>query len=636
MGDNALGYDVGGETVRPADFMVMNLVSTPFTRPLSNLLQTERWSKESVGDIEYVFRITHPGEYTVHILFVESWHQRAGIRVFNVDMQGQPVFQNVDLFAEYGYQTPAEKVAAITISDADEDLRVRFRPTTSPEGPAVYAIRVVHQPTAPSSAPPTPTPNEIPTTSTPAPPLVAPTPPPSPPMPTDVEELPFVVARLNCGGNEFVDAQGRSWVSDASLEPGGSTVRPSDHVPVAYTLTPETAEFATIFETERFSTMDTGPLRYTIPVGSSGLYAVELLFGESWHHSAAVRKFDIAVQDVVIVGSMSVVAEAGFQHPLIKTVTARVDSDLSVTVELLPVSSAPEGPTLSALRVTKISALPPSTPTSESVYRVNCGGSTVEDVEGNVWVGDNTLDYAVGGNMIRPGDYQSVTLAPSPYTVPLAVVLAEERWSTLAIGDIEYVFAVPPGEYVVKMLFAEVWHRDAGTRLFHIDVQNNRVFQNVDLITEYGFQTPAEKVAFVIVAADESEIRLTFRASALGKEGPAVYAISIERNLATRRTRREVDSRAVGVPTPTLSGGTYLLLSVTSGVGATLLLLVGLSVAVHTAGRKASAAEATTKLYIDIDLHEAEATEPQESVRVPATGVLGHGVDSNDLDSRSL
>ena len=54
-------------------------------------------------------------------------------------------------------------------------------------------------------------------------------------------------------------------------------------------------------------------------------------------------------------------------------------------------------------------------------------------------------------------------------------VLDTERWTNSDIGPIQFTIAVPTiGTYQVRLLFAGVWHRNAGTRVFHINLQGRR------------------------------------------------------------------------------------------------------------------------------------------------------------------
>ena len=71
-----------------------------------------------------------------------------------------------------------------------------------------------------------------------------------------------VLYRLNCGHNGFVaDANGDMWTGDATMTPGGATVKASRWTDVNYALTPETEPYASLFEVERCVTVTVTPLK---------------------------------------------------------------------------------------------------------------------------------------------------------------------------------------------------------------------------------------------------------------------------------------------------------------------------------------------------------------------------------------
>lgn len=230
-----------------------------------------------------------------------------------------------------------------------------------------------------------------------------------------------------------------------------------------------------MFETEHFTNAQMGALVYTIPVTSTGMYEMVLVLGESWHPSVSTRLFDVSMQGTLVYASLSIYSRGGHLLPLLLTKCVTVDGLLSIEITLDAVASAPEGPTISGLIVTKVAelgapspTLPPST--EVALYRINCGGPSVIDSNGNVWLTEDTLGQTIGGNVVRPSDLlPGLTYAATPYTVPLASILETERWSSPSIGSVGYRFGeLQPGTYTVKMLFVETWHPDPGERVFNV------------------------------------------------------------------------------------------------------------------------------------------------------------------------
>jgi hypothetical protein len=82
------------------------------------LYQTARYNNAGSTPLVYTFPVAN-GTYTVNLLFAE-WNtslEFAGARVFNVKMQGAPVFSNLDIFAEAGTDAALVKSAGITVSN---------------------------------------------------------------------------------------------------------------------------------------------------------------------------------------------------------------------------------------------------------------------------------------------------------------------------------------------------------------------------------------------------------------------------------------------------------------------------------------------------------------------------------------
>lgn len=82
------------------------------------LFLTARKSENPGASLIYAFNIPN-GAYHVNLYFAETWGpaMAVGHRVFNVKMQGSPVFTNLDIFAEAGADAALIKGADITVSN---------------------------------------------------------------------------------------------------------------------------------------------------------------------------------------------------------------------------------------------------------------------------------------------------------------------------------------------------------------------------------------------------------------------------------------------------------------------------------------------------------------------------------------
>ena len=77
------------------------------------LFRTERYNAGSSPMI-YSFPVTN-GSYQVNLSFAEIYFTSVGARVFNVKLQGNPVFQNLDIFASAGANKALVKGAVVEV-----------------------------------------------------------------------------------------------------------------------------------------------------------------------------------------------------------------------------------------------------------------------------------------------------------------------------------------------------------------------------------------------------------------------------------------------------------------------------------------------------------------------------------------
>jgi beta-galactosidase len=142
------------------------------------------------------------------------------------------------------------------------------------------------------------------------------------------------VYRVNCGGPDYVDAEGNRWLADRTLTPGrdwGSTSWAVEYphlppalgslrrisVPIAGTNNPE------LYRDFRYGRQ---ALTYTFSV-PDGEYEVELHLVEPWYgrgniKAEAWRLFDVAINGETQLQNVDVWKEAGYAHALVKRLPA--------------------------------------------------------------------------------------------------------------------------------------------------------------------------------------------------------------------------------------------------------------------------------------------------------------------------
>src|SRR5690348_7922300 len=181
--------------------------------------------------------------------------------------------------------------------------------------------------------------------------------------------------RVNCGGPAFTDSHGNAWSADYGYSEGGT-----------WTFTdPFSGPDQNPYMTSRYDDYGhAGNLKYSFPV-ANGWYKVRLHFGGVG--SVGDRTQGVAVEGVVAIRSMDVIAEAGVNNPLVKEILTEV-KDGQIDIEFLP------GSGYSPL-VNGIEVLPSEAPTTFAPIRVNSGGPAFTDSHGNAWSAD--YGYNEGG-----------------------------------------------------------------------------------------------------------------------------------------------------------------------------------------------------------------------------------------------
>ena len=104
------------------------------------LYQTERWDSSSAPEMTYSFSVPN-GDYLVKLHFAEIYEDAAfvGGRVFDVEIEGVLVLDNLDIFSEVGFNVALIKTMNATVSDGQIDIVFRHMV----EDPKVSAIEIL-------------------------------------------------------------------------------------------------------------------------------------------------------------------------------------------------------------------------------------------------------------------------------------------------------------------------------------------------------------------------------------------------------------------------------------------------------------------------------------------------------------
>lgn len=153
---------------------------------------------------------------------------------------------------------------------------------------------------------------------------------------------------INCGGGEYTDSAGHTWISDAGFYNAGKSFSVSQ--PIAGT------DADPLFQTERWDKPASPELIYSIPV-PAGEYRVRLYFSENYGATSQVgrRVFDVLVEGGVVLDDYDIFARAGALTAISEEFHVVVADD-ALTIEF---RHGVENPKIAAIEVETISVTPP-------------------------------------------------------------------------------------------------------------------------------------------------------------------------------------------------------------------------------------------------------------------------------------
>jgi len=170
------------------------------------------------------------------------------------------------------------------------------------------------------------------------------------------------------------------------------------------------------------------------------------------------------------------------------------------------------------------------------LYRVNAGGESYTDTDGNAWEADN---YFTGGTV--PGSLPSTTIAGTEDDA----LYQSERYGGGGNADpFSYSFDVENGWYTVNLHLAEVWHGVSsngdcpidgdctGARLFSVDAEGQTVLSEYDIYAEAGASATAIVETLSGIEVTDGTLDLNFYLGPNGVDNPKVSALSVAKSSA--------------------------------------------------------------------------------------------------------
>ena len=318
-------YATGGSTSNLPSSTV--IVPSPLGAALSPIEAAfPVFSSNRYGGFTYTIPVSSVGWYGVRLLFVENYWASIGARVFSVTAQGVTVISHLDLNTVgpnptvpctqgvRGGLTQTTSYIFNTTVHVDSSLTVKLTFVPIVDNPIVSAVEVfpVSGPN-PTAAPPTPTSAFTPHTS-------GSTRPTSTPIFPHDSSTGAVAPRsgfslnINCGSTiSFTNSLGQMFVADQNYSSPTSVWAGTPNNGAAWTNT--TSDMYPLYNSNRY-----GNVRYVIPVPSAGQYQVTLHYAEMYWTAVGRRVSSVAVQGVVRIASLDLIAVTGHEYSAYTTV----------------------------------------------------------------------------------------------------------------------------------------------------------------------------------------------------------------------------------------------------------------------------------------------------------------------------
>lgn len=402
-------------------------------------------SNSSQTPLKYEVPVPNNGLYDVHLHFCEISPDKmaVGARVFHVMLEGNVTMENLDVYSEIGHHTALIKSATVHVNDGL--LSIEFQH----EGAMISAIEIL----------------PVSTTATTS--------------PRRLQQQVSLPLFINAGGSNYVDSKGRSWIKDKYFNNGGLVEAAS----VSANIDIKNTVDDVLYQTARFDPPSDPKLEYNIPI-ANGEYEVVMHFSENWDGAQKIngRVFNVLIEGTIAFLNVDIFKEAGSYTPLIKRKTVTV-SDGSLTIGFG--NRIRNNGKVSAIEVHQVSSSssPPQTasPNKDATYRINAGGASYTDSNGNTYIADSF--YNNGGQRERwTGGSRGIAKTNDD------ALYREARFDPPSDPQLKYDLPVLNGQYQVVMHFSETYSaiNAPGGRVFDVFIEGKKVLSRFDIFAEAG------------------------------------------------------------------------------------------------------------------------------------------------------
>ncbi len=324
--------------------------------------------------------------------------------------------------------------------------------------------------------------------------------------------------RVNAAGPAYTDGRGQVWQADQAYVSGGWGY--VDGKTSASTAAIANTDDDILYQSERFWT-GRGAYAFTVP---NGVYSVTLRFAELYVTAPGERVFNVKLEGATVLAALDIYSWAGGRYVAydrqfavaVSNGVLNVDFDWNApqicAIEVVPrgevappatstvtptptVTVTPGGPTFTPTATSQPSLTPTPTPTHAYQRRVNSGGSSYTDSQGQLWQPDQP--YAAGSWGYSFSHVYSVAN-------PIGNTLDDPLYQTERFFEPAgyYYFTVPNGTYLVTLKFAEIYISTPDTRVFRVSLEGQVVLPALDIIATAGGRFVALDYSFVATVND--------------------------------------------------------------------------------------------------------------------------------------
>ncbi|MEE4312312.1 MAG: malectin domain-containing carbohydrate-binding protein [candidate division KSB1 bacterium] len=485
---NFYGY-VGGDSYATAD-------------PIANTDDDSLYQSERYGMTAYRFNVPN-GDYRIKLHFAEIYHQSARKRKINVQLEGDPIVEGLDIYSAAGHD------AAYVLSFNTQDLgltvtdgRIDLEFSANKDLPKISAIEVAG---IASSGPQM---------------VINPT-----TLSYGSTALNDTFKITNTGGSALnwqVQTISVAWIS--GVQPMNGALNPGQSVDVIVSINRAGLAEGVYVGVLNIGS-NAGGQNVELSMSVQGSSAQMSVTPASLTFLDAVNSLNLLINNTgqeILNWQISTAGRPSWVSsvtPSSGSLLAGESAGVTVAVDRTGMTNGTYNGSLSVTSNGGNVTVPVQLQVGSSLgWRINCGGPQYTSTTGKQWSADK--QHTAGSFGYVGGDQYSTTSSIANTTND--VLYQSERYRMTA-----YRFDVPNGDYQIKLHFAEIYFKATNRRVMSVNLEGTTVVQGLDIYKEVGRNT-----AYVVTLStsalgltiSDGRIDLTFSSS---KDLPKISAIEV-------------------------------------------------------------------------------------------------------------